>query len=126
MQPFVFNDVVRVTDADQMLANKLNEVIKVTEEMQTQVAALPALTKPAVPIQYGDGDKIRVVTVRMPVELHAALLTEANRRNTSLNRLSIAKLSCLLPDDVAVPPPDKGQKPPRPARKTPAVVGARD
>ena len=36
---------------------------------------------------------VRVMTVRLPAELHDALRQEAIARNTSANRLAIAKLS---------------------------------
>jgi len=41
----------------------------------------------------GEAEAIRVMTVRMPVRLHTALREEAHNRNTSANRLAVAKLS---------------------------------
>lgn len=35
---------------------------------------------------------IRVITVRMPAELHADLKREAHERKTSVNKLAVAKL----------------------------------
>jgi hypothetical protein len=43
-------------------------------------------------IQYASEHPTRVITVRMPRELHIALRNEASDRSTSLNRLCIAKL----------------------------------
>jgi len=41
----------------------------------------------------GQGDAVRVMTVRMPASLHTALREEARERRTSANRLAVAKLS---------------------------------
>ena len=41
----------------------------------------------------GDGKKQQVVTVRMPIELHARLVGEAWARRISLNRLCVLLLS---------------------------------
>ena len=35
----------------------------------------------------------RVMTVRMPAQLHAELLEEARSRNTSANKLAVAKIA---------------------------------
>ena len=35
----------------------------------------------------------RVMTIRMPADLHAALQAEARERNTSVNRIALAKLA---------------------------------
>lgn len=41
----------------------------------------------------GKPPEIKVMTVRLPVSLHAALKQEARDRNTSANRLAVAKLA---------------------------------
>ena len=38
-------------------------------------------------------EETRVMTVRMPVQLHAKLLEEARSRNTSANKLAVAKIA---------------------------------
>ena len=35
----------------------------------------------------------KVMTIRMPADLHAALQAEARERNTSVNRIALAKLA---------------------------------
>ena len=41
---------------------------------------------------------IRVITVRLPEEMHTALKGEAAARETSLNQLCVSKLRELTPD----------------------------
>jgi len=44
------------------------------------------------PVGGADGKSVRVITIRLPAELHAALNAEARARQTSVNKLAIAKL----------------------------------
>jgi predicted HicB family RNase H-like nuclease len=43
--------------------------------------------------ENGEAADTRVMTVRMPTTLHAALKEEARARKTSANKLAVAKLS---------------------------------
>lgn len=46
---------------------------------------------PTAPLS--DKGAMRVLTIRLPAELHAALQEEARQRQTSINRIATAKLA---------------------------------
>ncbi len=45
-------------------------------------------------------ERTRVITVRMPASLHAALLDEAKLRKTSMNKLCISKLLQIVDEEL--------------------------
>lgn len=42
-------------------------------------------------------EPVQIITVRTPLELHAALKEEAHRRRMSLNNLCLEALRCVVP-----------------------------
>ncbi len=92
---FKFRNTVRISEADEVLADEVNKIHAVVAELQERLTLLPQ----PVP----EDDVSRVVTVRMPGRLHEALLNEAHARKTSLNRLCLAKLASVLPAEAQMP-----------------------
>lgn len=99
---FTFSDIVRVSEADQALADECNKMTNQLEELTDRLTQLETRFELLdSPMRTYDG-KMRVATVRMPAELYEELTLEANARKTSLNQLCIAKLSCDLPEKAPV------------------------
>ena len=51
-------------------------------------------------VQPENKEPTRVITVRMPLSLHATLRTEAHEKKTSMNKLCISKLLQMVDDDL--------------------------
>lgn len=88
---FEFRATTRTDAAHRELAEAINDL---RERLDTQLAPI------LMPEQLvADPETRQVVTVRMPPELHSALLIESDKRGVSMNSLCLLKLSQSLSAD---------------------------